>query len=119
MCGVVLFKHKTAYEMRISDWSSDVCSSDLYEIVDSATVVIRKAVPSKPSENPQSRVNRADNDASATQDNVEALDTVTVTGTRIRGGITPSPVITIDSRRIREEGLNDLGEVIQIGRAHV
>src|SRR3546814_5564056 len=24
-----LFKHKTAYEMRISDWSSGVCSSDL------------------------------------------------------------------------------------------
>src|SRR3546814_3508821 len=33
-CGCVLlsfffFKQKTAYEMRISDWSSDVCSSDL------------------------------------------------------------------------------------------
>src|SRR3546814_6984717 len=27
--GVLLFKQKTAYEMRISDWSSDVCSSDL------------------------------------------------------------------------------------------
>src|SRR3546814_2485508 len=27
--SVVLFKQKTAYEMRISDWSSDVCSSDL------------------------------------------------------------------------------------------
>src|SRR3546814_2808416 len=26
----VFFKQKTAYEMRISDWSSDVCSSDLY-----------------------------------------------------------------------------------------
>src|SRR3546814_3346372 len=26
------FKQKTAYEMRISDWSSDVCSSDLNEI---------------------------------------------------------------------------------------
>src|SRR3546814_2726816 len=25
------FKQKTAYEMRISDWSSDVCSSDLHE----------------------------------------------------------------------------------------
>src|SRR3546814_2165911 len=25
------FKQKTAYEMRISDWSSDVCSSDLIE----------------------------------------------------------------------------------------
>src|SRR3546814_4918442 len=26
------FKQKTAYEMRISDWSSDVCSSDLWPI---------------------------------------------------------------------------------------
>src|SRR3546814_14430949 len=28
MC-IFFFKQKTAYEMRISDWSSDVCSSDL------------------------------------------------------------------------------------------
>src|SRR3546814_10530770 len=28
------FKQKTAYEMRISDWSSDVCSSDLMERFD-------------------------------------------------------------------------------------
>src|SRR3546814_7684571 len=28
---VFFFKQKTAYEMRISDWSSDVCSSDLFE----------------------------------------------------------------------------------------
>src|SRR3546814_7672493 len=28
---VFFFKQKTAYEMRISDWSSDVCSSDLLE----------------------------------------------------------------------------------------
>src|SRR3546814_7473417 len=28
MC-FVFFKHETAYELRISDWSSDVCSSDL------------------------------------------------------------------------------------------
>src|SRR3546814_5190179 len=27
--SVCFFKQKTAYEMRISDWSSDVCSSDL------------------------------------------------------------------------------------------
>src|SRR3546814_5004672 len=26
------FKQKTAYEMRISDWSSDVCSSDLHSL---------------------------------------------------------------------------------------
>src|SRR3546814_17654195 len=30
MILVFCFKQKTAYEMRISDWSSDVCSSDLY-----------------------------------------------------------------------------------------
>src|SRR3546814_5038804 len=34
MCAYILyvfffFKQKTAYELRISDWSSDVCSSDL------------------------------------------------------------------------------------------
>src|SRR3546814_5423210 len=29
-CLLFLFKQKTAYEMRISDWSSDVCSSDLH-----------------------------------------------------------------------------------------
>src|SRR3546814_7753124 len=28
-CLVIFLKQKTAYEMRISDWSSDVCSSDL------------------------------------------------------------------------------------------
>src|SRR3546814_8949370 len=28
------FKQKTAYEMRISDWSSDVCSSDLLDDLD-------------------------------------------------------------------------------------
>src|SRR3546814_6727182 len=37
VCGISIiffffffFKQKTAYEMRISDWSSDVCSSDLW-----------------------------------------------------------------------------------------
>src|SRR3546814_9303437 len=30
---IFFFKQKTAYEMRISDWSSDVCSSDLQQIV--------------------------------------------------------------------------------------
>src|SRR3546814_11351996 len=29
MRWIFVFKQKTAYEMRISDWSSDVCSSDL------------------------------------------------------------------------------------------
>src|SRR3546814_4237518 len=41
-CGCVFFffKQKTAYEMRISDWSSDVCSSDLHLLVLFAGVMI-------------------------------------------------------------------------------
>src|SRR3546814_15833436 len=39
--SIVLFfvKQKTAYELRISDWSSDVCSSDLFSLVDNFTPV--------------------------------------------------------------------------------
>src|SRR3546814_6082377 len=33
------FKQKTAYEMRISDWSSDVCSSDLRRAADSTRLI--------------------------------------------------------------------------------
>src|SRR3546814_2686076 len=29
---IFFFKQETAYEMRISDWSSDVCSSDLFQL---------------------------------------------------------------------------------------
>src|SRR3546814_6038735 len=32
-CCIFFFKQKTAYEMRISDWSSDACSSDLADLV--------------------------------------------------------------------------------------
>src|SRR3546814_8495224 len=33
-CCIFFFKQKTAYDMRISDWSSDVCSSDLLNFSD-------------------------------------------------------------------------------------
>src|SRR3546814_20821081 len=36
------FKQKTAYEMRISDWSSDVCSSDLLESLKTHLPEIRR-----------------------------------------------------------------------------
>src|SRR3546814_2631541 len=42
LCYVLLFfffKQKTAYEMRISDWSSDVCSSDLQSRIPEAVVI--------------------------------------------------------------------------------
>src|SRR3546814_6474265 len=47
MFVVVLFffKQKTAYEMRISDWSSDVCSSDLAVCVTQSTSPMPDAGP--------------------------------------------------------------------------
>src|SRR3546814_8645107 len=36
---VFFFKQKTAYEMRISDWSSDVCSSDLIDSAGDSLIV--------------------------------------------------------------------------------
>src|SRR3546814_9772899 len=36
---IFFFKQKTAYEMRISDWSSDVCSSDLGADIDFVRIV--------------------------------------------------------------------------------
>src|SRR3546814_2360802 len=39
------FKQKTAYEMRISDWSSDVCSSDLLAGFDGDVLILYGDVP--------------------------------------------------------------------------
>src|SRR3546814_8719465 len=49
------FKQKTAYEMRISDWSSDVCSSDL----DSGRLPIRGRASEIPRMPKLPRLNRA------------------------------------------------------------
>src|SRR3546814_16923903 len=38
--GFFFFKQKTAYEMRISDWSSDVCSSDLDAAAEQRAVLV-------------------------------------------------------------------------------
>src|SRR3546814_7795289 len=40
----VFFKQKTAYEMRISDWSSDVCSSDLGRETDPDMAIVENRI---------------------------------------------------------------------------
>src|SRR3546814_8818595 len=46
ICLFFFFKQKTAYEMRISDWSSDVCSSDLSNTLSgSVTVIVTRVLP--------------------------------------------------------------------------
>src|SRR3546814_3906476 len=47
ICFFFFFKQKTAYEMRISDWSSDVCSSDLLSVDGVNAVTGEDADPSQ------------------------------------------------------------------------
>src|SRR3546814_20958075 len=58
-----LFKQKTAYEMRISDWSSDVCSSDLFS---SARAAVRAAFRPRAVRDRRRRIGPAIRAASAT-----------------------------------------------------
>src|SRR3546814_13719124 len=51
---VFFFKQKTAYEMRISDWSSDVCSSDLPKEISKLEKFYASATPVVPGGSDQS-----------------------------------------------------------------
>src|SRR3546814_4823583 len=53
------FKQKTAYEMRISDWSSDVCSSDLSAGAGSAALRTPAQVPANSRRAPGAHAPRA------------------------------------------------------------
>jgi outer membrane receptor protein involved in Fe transport len=79
--------------------------------VNDTTVVIRQsgnAVKPEPAVPPHKQTEKPEQKPEPT-----TLQGVTVTGTRIRGGSTPSPVITIGSEQIQQEGFADLGEVIR------
>src|SRR3546814_17047170 len=90
VCAVVLFffKQKTAYEMRISDWSSDVCSSDLVAAdvsADTGLAAQRRAV-----------LDRADyrlrpHYRALRRDDVDGppVRAAAVSGNRVRTGVSP------------------------------
>lgn len=83
-----------------------------YQQINPTTIVIRKAVEGvKPSSSavPASRSKPVTEEAAPPT----TLEAVTVTGTRIRGGVTASPTITIGAQQIQEEGFADLGQVIR------
>lgn len=70
-------------------------------------------VPPPPDNATQKRASKSKAPSSATAQKVTRLSSVSVTGTRIRGGTTPSPTITIGAQQIQDEGFTDLGEVIR------
>ena len=83
-----------------------------YEVVDSRTVAIRHAAEQARAAGSTAAASTAP-DAIPPTPLVTNLESVQVTGTRIRGGSSPSPVITIGSEQIQQEGFTDLGQVIR------
>lgn len=82
--------------------------------INERTVVIKKVEAVPPAKPPApARPAGSEKQAGASAPEPTMLDTMTVTGTRIRGGAAASPMITIDAENIREEGFSDLGEVIR------
>ena len=82
--------------------------------VNDTTVVIRRSGnAAKPAQAKPAASVHKQTEKSEQKPEPTTLQSVTVTGTRIRGGSTPSPVITIGRERIQEEGFSDLGEVIR------
>jgi outer membrane receptor protein involved in Fe transport len=81
--------------------------------VNGQTYALEKAPPPQPVNTSQKPASESDTSSSATAQDVKQLDTVSVTGTRIRGGVTASPTITITAQQIQNEGFTDLGEVIR------
>lgn len=80
-----------------------------YEFTDSGTVVIKRPPPAARPQGPKAQKQPVvEKTAPPT-----TLEAVAVTGTRIRGGVTASPTITIGAQQIQDEGFSDLGEVIR------
>lgn len=84
----------------------------VYQQVNDGTILIQRS--GEPRSSAKARPTATSKNA-VTEETAQAteLQGISVTGTRIRGGATPSPVTTISVTNIREEGFSDLGEVIR------
>src|SRR3546814_7939697 len=88
MIDFFFFKQKTAYEMRISDWSSDVCSSDLADR-DAALATYEKAIQTAFQEVSDALARRgtiADQERAQEQLVASATDNYQLSDARYRGG---------------------------------
>lgn len=79
--------------------------------INGQTYALDKVPPPQSPRANQKRTSKPKTSAAAQK--VTQLDTISVTGTRIRGGVTASPTITIGAQQIQDEGFTDLGEVIR------
>src|SRR3546814_6123119 len=116
------FKQKTAYEMRISDWSSDVCSSDLQRIA-----AAQQFGEEQKRRRPRcrhflfsaSRSRRSSGRAVTLQkaDHTIVEGVVAITGDHVSG---TNHVVDFQRRQVLAKLLYaGLGDDVKIGRAHV
>src|SRR3546814_8949728 len=128
------FKQKTAYEMRISDWSSDVCSADLSGAATSPAAAAGNsrrtnssplAATASPARKPPARTgSRVAQNSSATDS--KASPPISAMSVRDRlagtsvGATEPAPLPTSASAEGRLVAVNaGLSLAGEIGRAHV
>src|SRR3546814_2904197 len=89
---VFFFKQKTAYEMRISDWSSDVCSSDLGDDAAQAgnDVIAPDPAAPAPAPDPADMATQCDADAAQSYIGQDASE-ATVAEAKAAAGATGAP----------------------------
>src|SRR3546814_15555128 len=87
----MFFKQKTAYELRISDWSSDVCSSDLVEEDTADPLAPGLAVDAGEDHEPLRLVGATDQRLGSVEDDAVAVNL------RVR------PVVRSEERRVGKE----------------
>src|SRR3546814_1807999 len=120
----LFYKQKTAYEMRISDWSSDVCSSDLMQIGE-----ILIAAGAVTAEDVQEALRRQRSAGGLLGDNLVALGLITAPRLESILKEMPQPPRSLAETGIAEAELlnlllkpmyaRSLDTTSQIGRAHV
>src|SRR3546814_10857841 len=104
MLCVFFCKQKTAYEMRISDWSSDVCSSDLsIREVASATEHVNEVALRVVSASNSSMVN-SDEQASRTNSVAAAINQLGAAAQEIARNAAQASHQASDARGLAEDG---------------
>src|SRR3546814_20616221 len=106
---VFFFKQKTAYEMRISDWSSDVCSSDLLtanrvspadRILDLGVQGIRHAHVRTLPPLPEMRRSRRRNSKNHGERNRDSSRRTFTTSSRLSGAVTSANSSSSSTNRV-------------------
>src|SRR3546814_6640575 len=104
-CYFFFFKQKTAYEMRISDWSSDVCSSDLFSVPAIAQQLDAAAAAEAPAPSSAAKP-AADSDDSK-------IAEIVVTAQRREEKLqeVPIAVTAMDAKQIETRGIQNVGDL--------